>query len=73
MTSSASDVPASSGAAQQQLLPGRETPVTEYNVPMVSPGSIDSVASTETIRPTTTAPGTTIFPSPSIIFVERVV
>jgi hypothetical protein len=73
MTSSASDGPASSVAAQQLLLPGRETPVTEYNVPMVSPGSIDSVASTETIRPTTTAPGTAIFPSLSIVVVERVV
>ena len=58
MTSS-SDVPASSSGhvspASQPL--GIETPVTEHNVPMVSPGSIDSVASTETIRPTNPVPG----------------
>jgi uncharacterized membrane protein YccF (DUF307 family) len=34
------------------------TPITQYQIPMVSPGSIDSIASTETIRPTNAAPGT---------------
>jgi hypothetical protein len=57
MTSS-SDVPVPSTSTGAVPAQGRETPVTEYSVPMVSPGSIDSVASTETIRPTNTAPGT---------------
>lgn len=58
--SSSSDVPAPQSTAHTTgAAPQRQTPVTEYNVPMVSPGSIDSVASMETIRPAITAPGTT--------------
>ena len=53
-----SDVPLSNTSTDAAPAQGRQTPVTEYSVPMVSPGSIDSVASTETIRPTNTAPGT---------------
>src|SRR5271154_1529564 len=38
---------------------GRETPSTQYQIPMVSPGSVESTASVETVRPTNAPPGTT--------------
>src|SRR5271170_3376442 len=45
-------------------LQGRETPLTQYNLPpMVSPSSVESATSIETIRPantTATATGTTL-------------
>lgn len=36
---------------------GRETPLTQYQLPMVSPSSVESIASVETVRPTNTAAG----------------
>jgi hypothetical protein len=35
---------------------GGETPATRYQVPMVSPSSVESAASIETVRPTTNTP-----------------
>ena len=33
---------------------GRVTPLTQYHIPMVSPSSVESAASIETVRPTNT-------------------
>jgi hypothetical protein len=44
---------------------GRVTPLTQYQIPMVSPSSVESAASIETVRPTNTTTTATAGNAPS--------